>query len=184
MEHRIIIAGFGGQGIMFLGKLLAYSGMLENKHVTWIPSYGPEMRGGTANCAVVISDKKIGSPIVDEPDFAVVMNKASCDKFCTRVKENGILIINSSIVTDHNAAGDKIKVFDVPANKIAEECGSSKAANIVLLGSLVGQGGIISQETAVESLKNEVGSKRPELLSMNIKAFEQGLGWAKKETPC
>lgn len=184
MEHRIIIAGFGGQGVMFFGKLLAYTGMLENKHVTWIPSYGPEMRGGTANCAVVISDKKIGSPIVDEPDYAVVMNKASCDKFCPRVKENGILLVNSSIVTNHNSAGNRIKVFNVPANKIAEECGSSKTANIVLLGSLVEQTGIFFQETVIEAFKNEIGSKKPELLSMNIKAFERGLDWVKKEVSC
>src|SRR6056297_2807047 len=110
----VIAAGFGGQGVMVLGQLIAYSGIAEGKFVTWIPSYGPEMRGGTANCAVVISDKRIGSPVVDKPDLAVVMNKASFDKFHPRIKIGGTLIINTSIIKDEKYRDD-INVVEVPA---------------------------------------------------------------------
>ncbi len=174
MEHRLIFAGFGGQGVLFTGKLLAHAGMLDDKFVTWIPSYGPEMRGGTANCAVVISDKRIGSPVVDKPDLAVVMNKASFDKFHPRIKIGGTLIINTSIIKDEKYRDD-INVVEVPANDMAEECGSVKAANMIIAGSVNASLRLLPVEKVFEALENEVGKKRPELLPVNKEAIQMGM---------
>jgi 2-oxoglutarate ferredoxin oxidoreductase subunit gamma len=174
MEHRLIFAGFGGQGVLFAGKLLAHAGMLDDKYVTWIPSYGPEMRGGTANCAVVISDKRIGSPVVDKPDLAVVMNKASFDKFHPKVKSGGSLIINTSIVKDEKYRDD-INVIEVPANDLAEECGSIKVANMIIVGSVNAGLNLLPIEKIFEALEDEVGNKRPELLPVNKDAVKMGM---------
>ncbi|MER3458950.1 MAG: 2-oxoacid:ferredoxin oxidoreductase subunit gamma, partial [Chloroflexota bacterium] len=136
MHEEIIISGFGGQGALFAGQLLAYAGMNEGKHVTWIPSYGPEMRGGTAHCTVVISDEPIGSPLVRHPSVAIVMNNPSLDKYQPLVKPGGVLIVNSSLITQPITRED-IRVALIPASAVADELGDSRLMNIVLLGALL-----------------------------------------------
>lgn len=133
--ERMIFAGFGGQGIMVMGKILAYAGMLEGKNVTWLPSYGPEMRGGTANCNVVVSEKEVASPIVTKATTVVVMNKPSMEKFEKRVATGGILFVNSSLI-DVKSTRTDIDVYYIPATELAEELGDIEAANMILLGAV------------------------------------------------
>ena len=136
MKEEVIIAGFGGQGVMSMGKILAYAGMKEQKEVSWIPSYGPEMRGGTAHCTVTISDKKIASPMSSNPDNIIVMNYPSLEKFINKVKSEGLVLINSSLI---NSTVDRkdVEVIEVPANAIARELGNNKIANMVMLGAYI-----------------------------------------------
>ena len=143
MTHEIIMAGFGGQGVMAMGKILVEAAMEEGKNVSWLPSYGPEMRGGTANCSVIVSDEPIGAPIVTEATAAIVMNRPSLDKFENDVIPGGALFINSSLI-DKKASRDDIKVYYVPANDIANELGTDKVANIVMLGAYLQVSGAAS----------------------------------------
>lgn len=136
MKQEFIIAGFGGQGVLLLGQMLAYAGMLEGKQVSWMPSYGPEMRGGTANCTVVISDEEIGSPVVSQPSCVIALNLPSLDKFEPMVKPGGLLLINSSLV-DREPRRDDIKAVALPATEIASELGNIRVTNMVALGALV-----------------------------------------------
>jgi 2-oxoglutarate ferredoxin oxidoreductase subunit gamma len=182
MEHfykNMIAAGFGGQGVMVLGQLVAYSGIAQGLHVTWIPSYGPEMRGGTANCAVVVSDEEIGSPVVNKSDITIVMNQPSLTKFEDSVKPGGHLLYNSDLVTYENPRSD-ITVIGVPAQSIAHELGSDKVANIVVLGALVEATGIVHKDVCVETIKEKLGKRKPKFLPMNLEAFEKGMEAAKK----
>ena len=137
MQTEIIVAGFGGQGVLFAGQLLAYAGMDEGKNVTWIPSYGPEMRGGTANCTVVVSDEEIGAALVLNPTGAIAMNRPSLDKYEELVKPGGVLVVNTSMV-DRKTTRTDIKVIEVDANTIAENLGDKRMTNMVLLGALLG----------------------------------------------
>lgn len=179
MEKEIIIAGFGGQGVLLIGRMLAYAGMMEGKEVSWLPSYGPEMRGGTANCTVVISDKPVGSPVVKSPDILIVLNRPSLDKFEPFVKKNGLLIINSSLI-DRKSERDDIDVLYVPANDVAIKCGSPKAANMVALGALVGKTGILKIESLEETIK-ETFSEKEKIVNLNLKALKEGLKIGKGE---
>jgi 2-oxoglutarate ferredoxin oxidoreductase subunit gamma len=172
-EKSLIAAGFGGQGLMVLGQLVAYTGITEGRNVSWIPSYGPEMRGGTANCCVIVSDDEIGAPVVSEADVIVVMNQPSFDKFKDSVKTNGILLYNSDLIKPGETRPD-IKVTAVPANSIAVEAGSDKVANIVMLGALVEVSGIVGDKACVEMIKEKLGKKKPEFLPMNMTAYEKG----------
>lgn len=176
---NMIAAGFGGQGVMVLGQLVAYSGIAQGLHVTWIPSYGPEMRGGTANCAVVVSDDEIGSPVVNKSDITIVMNQPSLTKFEDSVKPGGVLIYNSDLVNYENQRED-ITVISVPAQTIAHEIGSDKVANIVVLGALVEATGIVDNEICIETIKEKLGKRKPKFLPMNLEAFEKGMKTAKK----
>ena len=133
---RILFAGFGGQGILFAGKFLAYKGLIENKEVSWLPSYGPEMRGGTANCSVIISDEPIGSPIVSDPDVLVVMNLPSLDKYEDSVVSGGKIFVDSSLV-DRKVKRDDVDVYYIPATKIAEENGIPTLANMIITGKVI-----------------------------------------------
>ena len=135
MLEQSIFAGFGGQGVLLMGQLLAYAGMMEDKEVSWLPSYGPEMRGGTANCSVVVSDAEIASPVVNHADAVVIMNQPSLEKFEKMVKPGGVLIYNSDLVTYKNPRTD-VKVIPVPANSVAAEMGNDKVANVIALGAL------------------------------------------------
>ncbi|MEJ5165826.1 MAG: 2-oxoacid:acceptor oxidoreductase family protein [Thermoanaerobaculia bacterium] len=173
MEKEIIIAGFGGQGVLLIGKMLAYAGMMEGKEVSWLPSYGPEMRGGTANCTVVISDKPVGSPVVKSPDILVVLNRPSLDKFEPYVKKNGLLIVNSSLI-DRKSERDDIDVLYVPANDVAIKCGSPKAANMVALGALIGKTELLKIESLEETIK-ETFSEKEKIVNLNLKALQEGL---------
>lgn len=172
MTHEIIMAGFGGQGVMLMGQLMTYAGMLENKQVSWIPSYGPEMRGGTANCSVIISDEKVGAPIVTEPDLVVAMNLPSLDKFEPTIKPGGTLIINSSLI-DRDAKRSDIKVYKVPANDIANEMGNAKVANMVALGAVVAATGAVSAD-GVKKAFAKMFAKKPKLFDINEKAIKRG----------
>ncbi len=173
VERSLIAAGFGGQGLMVLGQLVAYAGNAEGRYVTWIPSYGPEMRGGTANCTVVVSDEKVGSPVVSEADAIVVMNQPSFDKFKDRVNKGGVLLYDGGLVHSEGVSPD-VRAIDIPANEIARKLGNEKVANIVMLGALVAVSGIVSDKVCVEIIKEKLGKRKPEFLSMNLEAYEQG----------
>ncbi len=137
MQNDVIMAGFGGQGVLLIGKMLAYAGMHEGKEVSWLPSYGPEMRGGTANCTVVISDRPVGSPVIRSPRAVLAMNLPSLDKFEPDVRPGGLLLINTSLIA-RKSTRDDVTIIDVPANEIANELGNPRGANMVALGAYLG----------------------------------------------
>lgn len=172
MTHEIIMAGFGGQGVMLMGQLLTYAGMLEQKHVSWIPSYGPEMRGGTANCSVIISDEPVGAPIVTEPTTVVAMNLPSLDKFEPALIPGGNLIINSSLVNRGPNRTD-IKAYQVPSNDIAAELGNVKVANMVILGAIIAATGAVGYDSIMQAF-GKMFAKKPELLAINEQAIRRG----------
>jgi 2-oxoglutarate ferredoxin oxidoreductase subunit gamma len=173
----VIMAGFGGQGLMFIGKLLAYSAMKTGKYVTWIPSYGPEMRGGTANCTVVVSEEEIGSPVVTSTQALIIMNNPSLKAFEPRLKPKGLLFLNSSLIT-HQATRRDIEVIAIPANDIATEVGEKRTANMVMLGAYIERTKIIPKETILQGLK-ELFGKKAQFLDVNKKAFEKGMEYGK-----
>ncbi len=173
MQTDIIISGFGGQGVLFAGQLLSYAAMDEGKNVTWIPSYGPEMRGGTANCTVVVSDEEIGSPMVRFPDAVIVMNLPSLDKYEPLVKPGGLLVVNTSII-DRKATRTDIRVVEVPANEIAEEIGDRRLTNMVLLGCLVSNLPILPLAAISKALKEHLPARHQKLIPANMQAIEKG----------
>lgn len=175
----LLAAGFGGQGIMVLGQLVAYTGMHEGRYVTWIPSYGPEMRGGTANCSCVVSSEEIGSPVVGKADIVVVMNQPSLEKFAPRVKPGGYLLYDSDMVKYDNPRTD-ITIIPIAAKKLASELGNDRVANIIMLGALVKASGIVSEADCIEVIKDKLGSRKPKFLPMNLEAFEKGKALAEK----
>ncbi|MFH1234585.1 MAG: 2-oxoacid:acceptor oxidoreductase family protein [Candidatus Diapherotrites archaeon] len=159
MEEKIISAGFGGQGVLLIGKILALAGMSEGRHVSWVPSYGPEMRGGTANCTVIISSEEISSPLAPMPDSMIIMNKPSLEAFEPLLKKGGLLVMNSSLI-DVKPKRSDINVFAVPANDIAEkDVGSAKAANIVMLGAYAALSGAVSMDSVKKALEGEMRAK-------------------------
>jgi 2-oxoglutarate ferredoxin oxidoreductase subunit gamma len=174
-QQEIIFAGFGGQGILSMGKFLAYGGMEENLNVSWLPSYGPEMRGGTANCSVILTEDNIGSPVVYDPSTVVVMNRPSLDKFEKAVVKGGLLIVDSDLVNRESDRKD-IDIIKIPAQTIAEEMGSKTIANMILLGALVEKTKVIPMESLLKALK-EHGKEK--FYEMNKKALEKGAEFAK-----
>ena len=179
MKEEIIMAGFGGQGVMSIGQLLSYSGMKENLEVSWMPSYGPEMRGGTANCTVIISDDMIPSPLSDHPDSIIVMNLPSQDKFAPKVKEGGLVVTNSSLI-EKKVTRDDLEVIEVPANEIANDLGSGRIANMVMLGAYLARKNIVDLETVKENLENVLPKRHHNLIPMNKEALEEGYKLADK----
>ncbi|HSR47534.1 MAG TPA: 2-oxoacid:acceptor oxidoreductase family protein [Anaerolineales bacterium] len=173
METQLIISGFGGQGALFAGTLLAYAAMENGRQVSWIPSYGPEMRGGTAHCTVIISDDEIGSPVVRNPSAAIVMNLPSLDRYEPVIQPNGVLIVNSSLV-DREPSRSDLRWRMVPANAIAEELGDRRMANMVLLGAYLAVEPIFTLEQIEESLARHIPSHRRGLLESNYQALRQG----------
>lgn len=173
MTNEIIIAGFGGQGVLTMGQLIAYAGMKEGKNVSWMPSYGPEMRGGTANCNVIISTQAVGSPIVTEADAVIVMNKPSLDKYEAALKPGGMLFINTSLI-DKKATRSDIQVYNVPANDIAQKAGSIKVANIAILGAYIAASGAVSRESVVAAVEYMLGDKKAHLIPVNETAIDHG----------
>ena len=173
MLERIIISGFGGQGVMLMGRLLAYAGMLEGKNVAWMPSYGPEMRGGTANCTVLISEEEIGSPIVSHPKTLIAMNQPSLDKFEPNVNEDGLIILNDSLI-DREVSRNDVNVIKIPADDIADKLGNSRAANMVVLGAYVEKSGIVKLETIFKALEKALAGRNKKLLELNKEALKQG----------
>jgi len=172
--EKIILAGFGGQGVMSAGQLLTYAGMIENKQVSWLPSYGPEMRGGTANCGVMVSDTPIGSPIItNDATSAIIMNLPSLDKFEKDLVENGILIINSSLIEQKSSRSD-LRAYYVPANDIANEIGNSRVANMVMLGAYLELTKVVGVESVLEAFKKVYGPTKEHLVPLNKEALERG----------
>jgi len=177
-QYEVTFAGFGGQGIMTAGQLLAYAGIDENKQVAWIPSYGPEMRGGTAYCTVVISEARIGSPIISNPQCACVFNRPSFDKFTPRIKPGGLVIVNSSLINVTTDRTDITQIL-VPANDMAIKAGNAKAANIVVLGALIGATGVVSYDTVKATIKKKMARKQA-VLEINYQALKEGCELARK----
>lgn len=180
MEERIVVAGFGGQGVMAIGQLLTYAGMIENRHVSWLPSYGPEMRGGTANCNVIVSDEPIGAPVIEEANAAIVMNKPSLDKFENNVLKGGKLFINSSLI-DKKVERDDIDVYYIPANEIANELGNDRVANMVILGAYLEATKLVKEESVLEAFTKVFGENKAHLLPLNKEAIEKGREAAKNK---
>lgn len=174
MNSEIICAGFGGQGVLLMGQIIAYAGMLEEKNVSWMPSYGPEMRGGTANCCVIVSDEPVGSPVVTEADAVIVLNKPSLDKFEKSLKPGGSLFINSSLI-DKKATRSDVMVHYIPVNDIAAEIGNARVANIVMLGAYIASSGTVSKESVIKAVEHVLGKSKAHLIPVNEKAFDEGV---------
>ena len=173
MIHEVVMAGFGGQGIMAIGKILAKAGLKEKRNVSWFPSYGPEMRGGTASCSVVIADELVGSPVVTEATEAIVMNTPSYAKFEKKVMRDGKLFVNSSLVQEKSTRDD-IKVYYVPANDIAKEIGNPKIANMVMLGAFLAATNATSDKTVINVVSEIFGTKKAFSITNNEEALSRG----------
>lgn len=173
--EKIICAGFGGQGVMSMGQLLTYAGMLENKEVSWLPSYGPEMRGGTANCSVIVSDTPIGSPIItDDATTAIVMNLPSLDKFEKDVVPGGKILVNSSLI-DKKVSRTDIEAYYIDANDLALELGNPRVANMIMLGSLLAINKIVEVDSVLEAFKKVFGPTKEKFVPLNKSALEKGI---------
>ena len=171
---RVICAGFGGQGVMSMGQLLTYAGMLEGKEVSWLPSYGPEMRGGTANCAVTVSDKPVGSPVISgDATCAIVMNLPSLDKFESEVKPGGKILVNSSLI-ERKVERKDIDVYYIPANDIALELGNPKVANMIMLGAYLQIEPTVEVDSILEAFKKVFGPTKEKFVPLNQIALEKG----------
>lgn len=177
MQTEIVIAGFGGQGVLFAGQVLAYAAMDAGKDVTWIPSYGPEMRGGTANCTVIISDEEIGSPLVRNPKAVIVLNLPSLDKYEGMVSPGGVLIANASLI-NRGASRDDIQNVFIPANEIAEKLGDKRMTNMVTLGALLARLPVLSLEVVEKALEDHLPARHKRLLPVNFQALQQGAEFA------
>lgn len=174
MLHEIICAGFGGQGVLLFGQILAYAGMLEGKEVSWYPSYGPEMRGGTANCTTVVSDRRIGSPVVSAASAVVALNQPSLIKFQKAVRPGGVLLYNSSLIQEEPECGPGIRTLGLTASEIAADLGSDKVTNMVLLGALLEITGAVARASVEEALRLNLPAHRQNLLPLNYAALRKG----------
>jgi len=170
----IIIAGFGGQGILFIGKVLAYMGLVEEKELSWLPSYGPEMRGGTCNCNVIIADDPVGSPIISEADVLIAMNLPSLDKFEPYVKKGGKIFVDSTLV-ERKVARDDVEAFYIPATKMAGEMNVPTLANMIILGNVIKNCSDIPSTHLEDALKKVISSKHADMLEVNKKALQAGM---------
>jgi len=173
-DLNLILAGFGGQGLLFAGKVAAYAGLIEGREISWLPSYGPEMRGGTANCSVCVSDKPIGSPLILSPNALIVMNLPSLDKFINTVKPGGTVIVDSFMISKKVERTD-INVFYVPATKLAEDNGLKGLGNIVLLGKLFKELGFCGAEALDAGLAKSIPASKPQMLEFNRQAVKLGM---------
>lgn len=173
---QILIAGFGGQGILFAGKFLAYKGLLEGKQISWLPSYGPEMRGGTANCSVIISDTPVGSPIVSNPDILVVMNLPSLDKYENTAVPGSKIFVDSALI-DRKVQREDVDVFYIPATKLASDAGIPTLANMIMMGKMIRQTSVVSFDDIKSALEKVVSAKHADMLSYNLKALETGYNY-------
>ena len=178
MKAEIICSGFGGQGVLTIGKFLAQAAMKEGKNVSWLPSYGPEMRGGTANVSVVISDEEIASPLVSHPDILVALNQPSVDKFGPMVKENAIVLINTDM-SPNKLNRDDVDIVYAPMSTIAIECGSVRVLNMVSIGMVIGKTKLVKYETMEQDLTDFLEQKSPELLQANLNALKRGMDFFK-----
>lgn len=180
MKQEIIVAGFGGQGVLSMGKILAYSGLMDDKEVTWMPSYGPEQRGGTANVTVILSDKKISSPVLDKYDIVVALNQQSLDKFAPKVKPGGTLIYDTNGIHNHPKRDD-IKIYPIDAMDATLEIGNSKAYNMVVMGALLeAMDYKLPMENVIKGLKKSLPERHHKLIPLNEQAIEKGATLLKK----
>lgn len=170
---NILIAGFGGQGILFAGKCLAYQGLTEDKQVSWLPSYGPEMRGGTASCSVILSDTPVGSPIVSAPDVLAVMNLPSLDKYENAAVSGAKIFLDSSLIA-RKVEREDVEAFYVPATKMAADIGAPTLANMVLLGKIIKETGAVSFENVEAGLKKVIPARKANMIDINLKAIKVG----------
>ncbi len=173
---QILLSGFGGQGILFAGKMLAYKGLIEDKEVSWLPSYGPEMRGGTASCSVIVSDEPVGSPIVSKPDILVAMNLPSLDKFEESVAPGGVIFVDSSLV-ERKVNRQDVQVYYVPATKLAGENGFGNLANMILVGKILAVLGEFDEELVVKTLNKVIPPKKIDMIEVNMKAMKLGANY-------
>jgi len=174
MLIKSFFSGFGGQGVLLMGYTLAYSAMMEEKEVTYLPAYGAEVRGGTAHCTICISDDDvIASPVASSPDFITVMNKPSMEKFQSVIQPGGVMLINTTLVDTRPTRGD-IQVYEIPATGIAEDLGNVKAANMVMVGAFIKQTGLVKIQTVIDNLENIFGARRKKLVEFNKKAIRAG----------
>ena len=173
---KILIAGFGGQGILFAGKALAFTGLKNGMEVSWLPSYGPEMRGGTANCSVTLSDTPIGSPIVDKPDVLVAMNLPSLEKYLFETEKNGYIIYDSSLIAKEIVRED-VSISGIPATKLASDNGLDGLANMIILGKVIKETSVLTLEQITNSLAQMIPAKKAHLLDKNVKAIELGYNY-------
>lgn len=180
MQHSVVFAGFGGQGLLFCGQVLALAAMREGREVSWMPSYGPEMRGGTASCTVIVADRPIGSPLVDAADTVVALNPPSLARFEGLLAPGGLIVVNSSLVEAEVSRQD-LEALAVPCSALATEAGDVRLVSIVALGALVTRRPIVDVETISAALTELVGAKHPELLAANVRAFELGQAAARAE---
>jgi 2-oxoglutarate ferredoxin oxidoreductase subunit gamma len=180
MHEEVIISGFGGQGTLFAGQLLTYAGMYEGRQVTWIPSYGPEMRGGTAHCTVILSDEPIGSPIIRNPSIAIVLNPLSMDKYEPLLTPGGVMVVNSSLCRRPPQRTD-VTTVEVPANELAMELGNVRMANVVLLGALLATKPIVSPESIEKAMEEEIPARRKHIIEPNKRALKRGMDYAQEK---
>ncbi len=176
MSKQILIAGFGGQGVLFAGKFIAYGGLIENKEVSWLPSYGPEMRGGTANCSVILSDTKVGSPIVDKPDLLVALNGPSLEKYENAVVPGGQIFVDSSLI-DKKVERTDVEVYYIPASQMASDENLSGLANMIMMGHMIKHGNVIEYDTIEKTMAKVVPAKKQNLLESNKKAVDLGFNY-------
>ena len=174
-EMRLILAGFGGQGLLFGGKVIAYAGLIEDREVSWLPSYGPEMRGGTANCSVTLSDEPIGSPLITDPTALIIMNQPSLDKFEDAIVPGGVIVIDSALTNNAPARTD-VNSFMIPATSAAEEAGLAGLANIVCVGKLWSELAFCKRETLDAAIRKAVPARKAALVDKNLEALELGIG--------
>ena len=178
MLIKTIFSGFGGQGVLSMGFTLANAAMLEGKHVTYYPSYGAEVRGGTANCTVSVSDEEIASPVSSQPEFVVSMNQPSFVRFQNLLQSGGLILVNSSIVNAASLRGD-IEIVEVPTSDLAEKLGNIKVANMIMLGSFIKVSNLVSYPRILKNLPTLLGAKKARLLTLNQEALEQGFNYVK-----
>jgi len=174
MTEEIIIAGFGGQGVLSMGKILAYSGIMQNQEVSWMPSYGPEMRGGTANVTVILGDEKISSPYLKIVDTAIILNQQSMDKFEESVKPNGVLIYDPNGITAHPTRKD-INIFIIEGTKLAADMGNKKIFNMIILGGYLKVKPVVKLENVIEGLKKSISERYHNLIPLNVEAITMGM---------
>ena len=176
MTTQILIAGFGGQGVLFAGKFIAYKGLVEDKEVSWLPSYGPEMRGGTANCSIILSDEPVGSPIVSNPDVLIAMNLPSYDKYENDTVKGGKIFVDSTLIS-RKAVRDDVDTYYIPATQMAIDLGVPTLANMIMVGKMLKETDCLSFDDMIDTMKKIVSAKRVELIEMNMKALEAGYNY-------
>ena len=172
----ILFAGFGGQGVLFAGKFLAYKGLDEGKQVSWLPSYGPEMRGGTANCSIIISDSAVGSPIVSNPDILIAMNLPSLDKYENETKAGGQIFVDSSLI-DRKVERTDVETYYIPATKMASDEGLTGLANMIIIGHMIAKSGIVPEENIEKAMQKVVPATKQNMFDLNMKAVQLGFNY-------